>query len=82
VSEYPVDKYLSVLDAKDIRKSGKWWTAILKVCPRDRPDVISVRLYRWQKRGDEWKKVSSFNINREEDWKKIKEIIDEMWESE
>lgn len=80
MSEYPVDKYLSVLDAKDIRKSGKWWTAILKVAPKDRPDSISVRLYRWQKRGDEWKKVSSFNINREEDWKKIKEIIDEMWE--
>jgi len=78
MSEYPVDEYLTILSGIDVRKSGKWWTAILKVHPKDRPDSISVRIYRWQKRGDKWKKVSSLNINKKEDWEKIKEVVDRI----
>ena len=80
MSEYPIDEYLTIVSSTDIRKSGKWWTAVLKVYPKNKPNNISIRIYRWQKRGDKWKKVSSFNINRKDDWEKIKEVVDGMWQ--
>lgn len=73
-----ISDYLEVLDAHILRESPKWTTAIVTV---ETPNGSrSLRFYRWQKRDGEWKKKSSFNVNRKDDWEEIKEEADAMSE--
>lgn len=76
-----VSDYLTVLNARILRESDKWITAIVGVeTPQGKK---SLRLYRWRNDDGEWKKDSGFNINRESDWEEIKrsadEIAEELW---
>ena len=76
-----VHKSLEVIDAEILRESSKWLTAVVAVKAKfGGREQVSVRFYRWQHRNGAWKKQSSFNINRPEDWSKIKQITDGMVE--
>lgn len=79
MEEFPVHEYLKVVYGKTLRKSGKWWTAILLV--ESPSGARSVRLYRWKMRGGKWKRDSHFSINHVEDWEIIKEEVDRMLEA-
>ncbi|MFX0090610.1 MAG: hypothetical protein ACFFBD_02515 [Candidatus Hodarchaeota archaeon] len=86
--EVPISDYYEVLTSYTLRKSDKWWTAV--VCVRKKGDEenksASIRLYRWQKKQDKWTKSGSFNINRKTDWERIKkkadEFVDIIWAAE
>lgn len=75
----PISSYYEVVNSYTLRKSDKWWTAV--VCVRKKGDEsnksASVRLYRWQKKSTKWVKSGSFNVNRKADWDRIKKKIDE-----
>ncbi|MFX1253454.1 MAG: hypothetical protein ACFFCZ_17730 [Promethearchaeota archaeon] len=85
---FPISDYYEVLESYTLRKSDKWWTAILVVRKKgdETNKTASLRLYRWQKKEDKWAKSGSFNINRKTDWEKIKkkgdEFVDTIWTDE
>jgi hypothetical protein len=53
VSSYPLGEYYKALDGFDIHKSSKVWEAVLVV--EDQQGARHLRLYKWVKRGDNWK---------------------------
>lgn len=74
--QMPVHGYLNVIKGKTLRKSGKFWTAI--VLAESEGERRSLRFYRWQKKGEEWRRIANFNINRKSDWDEIKGYADEL----
>jgi hypothetical protein len=78
-TNFPVDKYYrdNILDARTITHSGSWWSAILVI--RD-PKTLApfVALYKWRKRDGEWKKATSFKINKLGDLQTIQAALEEF----
>ena len=79
IDGYPVSEFLrsSVLNGRTIVSRGVWWSAVLAIRdPRSEKEYTA--LYRWQKRGGAWKRLSSFKINSDAHRLKIIEILKEL----
>lgn len=62
--KFPVSDYYrdTIIDARTISRAGGWWTAVLVIeDPKNGKPFIN--LYRWQKRGDDWKTRKNFKVN-------------------
>ena len=76
---FPVDEYYrdNIVEGTTISRAGGWWSAVLVIA-----DPVSGKpflcLYKWQKRGAEWKRSTSFKINSKRDLQKIRSILDEF----
>ncbi|MHA1694954.1 MAG: hypothetical protein ACTSXT_06550 [Candidatus Helarchaeota archaeon] len=76
--ELPVHETLEIVKAKTIRKSGKWWTAIVATKSKmaKNPKAI-LAFYRWRKdKNGDWKLIKKWTINSKKDWEKFEKIID------
>ena len=71
---FPIDDYYreNILDAFTISRKGKWWSAVLLIQDPQakKPFII---YYKWNKRGYQWKKSSSFRCNSKKDVTKLLE---------
>lgn len=76
---FPVSEYYRkhIVDARTIARSGTWWNALLAINEPSsgRPFLA---LYKWQRRGGEWKKSTSYKINSHKDLAKIRTALDEL----
>ena len=75
-TNFPVAEYLRdhIQTARTISRSGSWWTAILVISdPRSGNPYVA--LYKWQNRGGDWKKATSFRISSKEHLDKIIEHL-------
>jgi hypothetical protein len=74
----PINDTLEVIKAYTLRKSSKWWTLLAvtrSTVARNPRSVLS--FYRWCKRKNgTWKRYRKWSINSEEDWERIKKIVD------
>ena len=73
---FPISEYLrpNIIDATTVSRKGGWWTAVLLIRdPKSQKPYLA--LYRWQKRGGDWKKSSSFKINSPEQLAKIMDSL-------
>lgn len=88
---YPVNERIEILDHFTIRKSSKYWTAILMI--RYRQYQVSrpvLAFYRWARRRNRetgqyrWKTEKKWTINCVADWYVTRAIINEkfllVWE--
>lgn len=76
---FPVDKYYldNIVEGTTISRAGGWWSAAL-VIEDPSSEKPFLGLYKWQKRGEEWKKTTSFKINSKKDLQKLRSILDEF----
>lgn len=76
---FPVAEYYreNILDARTIARSGTWWSALL-VIKDPKTELPFVALYKWNKRDGEWKKATSFKINKQRDLSLIRESLTEF----
>lgn len=70
-----MDEVITVLKAKTIYKTEKWWQAIILGESFGRR---SLSVYLWQRKGDRWRRVHKLKLNRREDWARIRDAIDEL----
>ncbi len=73
--EFPVSSTLKVIEGKTIRKSDRWWSAVVLLDSFGRRQVC---FYLWQKRGDTWKRQHKFLIRNKGDWELIKKAAEEL----
>lgn len=67
-SSFPISQYddLEVFGGKTLFK-GAWWIAMVLVKSRYGPEEkFQVRLYKWQKRDEEWRQRQKYNISKAE----------------
>jgi hypothetical protein len=73
--KYPVSETLKILEGKTIYKTEKWWSAVLLLDSFGRKQIAT---YLWQKSGDQWKRRQKFVIQNNEEWGKIRTLIEEL----
>lgn len=75
--DFPVARYLrgQIRDALTLTRTGRWWSAALLIeDPQSQKRYIAI--YRWQRRGGTWKRVSKFICRSKVDADKIRIFID------
>ena len=75
LEKFPVHEVIKIVEAKTVYKTEKWWQAVVLGEAFGRKFVA---LYLWQKKGDRWKQVHKFKINRRQNWEQVKPLIDEL----
>jgi len=76
---FPIDEYYrsNIMEGETISRSGTWWSAILVIeDPRSHKPFIAA--YKWQRRGNTWKKSTSYKINSKKDLRKIVEALRDL----
>jgi hypothetical protein len=66
---------IKVIEYITITKRGNWWTAVVLVGEKGHKKVI---LYRWNKRGDKWKRLQKFTIGQKRNWPLYKDAIEKL----
>jgi len=64
----------NILDARTISRSSRWWTAVL-LLRNSKDDSSYIALYKWTFTNGDWKRASSFKINKQEHLNKIIEAL-------
>jgi hypothetical protein len=76
---FPISPYYrsEILRAVTINRTGNWWTALLAIRdPKSQKPFLAI--YKWQKRGDEWKLHQKVHLNSKEDASKVRSAIDDL----
>lgn len=76
---FPLSDYYKehVLDAITIKRSAKWWTALLVIeDPRTQTPFIAI--YRWELRAGQWKKRSSIPWKTKESLEQFKDALSRL----
>ncbi len=73
----PISEKLSVLKAKTLYKTDKWWSAVALVDAFGKKQIAT---YLWLKRNDVWKRKQKFVVRSKKEWQDAKEVIEEMIE--
>gem|GEM_PF-1135619 len=73
----PVHESLKVLDSITISKSSGWWSAVVLVENYGRKNIS---IYLWRNQEGAWKRVHKFEVNRKNEWEKIKAAVDSFFQ--
>jgi len=75
--KFPISEKLSVLKAKTLYKTDKWWSAVALVDAFGKKQIAT---YLWLKKDDVWKRKQKFVVRSKKEWQDAKEVIEEMIE--
>lgn len=73
--KFPVSSALKVIEGITIRKSDRWWSAVVLLDSFGRRQIC---LYLWQKRQDKWKRQHKFIVRSKDDWELIKKSTEKL----
>jgi hypothetical protein len=73
----PISSFYKVLDYVTIYKTDVWWEAVVVFEAYGRRQV---GMYLWQKRGDTWKRKNKFGIRNLDEWGKIKNAVEHLFQ--
>lgn len=73
----PISEKLSVLKAKTLYKTDKWWSAVALVDAFGKKQIAT---YLWLRKDDEWKRKQKFVVRSKKEWQDVKEVIEKMIE--
>jgi hypothetical protein len=71
----PISEFYKVIDHMTIFKSDKWWEAIAII---ESYGKRSIAMYLWQFRDGKWKRKHKFQLRNLDEWKKVKNAIDDF----
>jgi len=71
----PVSESLRVIQAIDLYKSEKWWSAAALIDAFGRKQIA---IYLWIKRGDQWKRKNKFIVHNKAEWRRIAEAVEKL----
>ena len=73
----PISEKLSVLKAKTLYRTDKWWSAVALVDAFGKKQIAT---YLWLKKDDVWKRKQKFVVRSKKEWQDVKEVIEKMIE--
>jgi len=73
----PISEKLSVLKAKTLYRTDKWWSAVALVDAFGKKQIAT---YLWLKKDDVWKRKQKFVVRSKKEWQDVREVIEEMIE--
>lgn len=71
----PISEFYKVVDYVTIYKTNLWWEAIVIF---ESYGKRQIGMYLWQKRNDQWKRKNKFGIRTLDEWKNIKNAVDQL----
>jgi len=71
----PVSESLRVIQAIDLYKSEKWWSAAALIDAFGRRQIA---IYLWIKKGSQWKRKNKFIVHNKAEWRRISEAVEKL----
>ena len=71
----PVSETLKVIQAVNLYKTAKWWSAAALIDSFGRKQIA---IYLWIKRGDQWKRKNKFIVHNKAEWRRIAEAVEKL----
>ena len=71
----PISESLTMIEARTIFKSDKWWAAVVLMESFGRKQLA---IYLWNKKDNQWKRRQKFVVRNKAQWSQYKEAIEDL----
>ncbi|RLC36739.1 hypothetical protein DRH29_03935 [candidate division Kazan bacterium] len=71
----PISEKLKVLQAINLYKTEKWWSAVTLIESYGRKQIA---IYLWTRKEDKWKRRQKLVIHNKGEWLQIKEAVESL----
>ncbi len=71
----PVSESLKVIQAVNLYKTEKWWSAAALIDAFGRKQIA---IYLWIKKDDQWKRKNKFIVHNKVEWRRIADAVEKL----